>query len=413
MGVKGSSKQRACASGTYPKVNLTDLRQAPTGDLLAEHRSALEAALGVPASDGNQVDILQNGAEIFPAMLRAIALARERVDLLTYVYWDGATARDFAAALSSKARQGVSVNLLIDAFGSKNVDDATIAGMRESGVVVRWFRPLARWRFWLNDNRTHRKILVVDNRIGFTGGVGIADEWSGDAEGPSNWRETHFRFAGPAVAGLKAAFLDNWNEAGDWEWDHVPDQTQPAPGGVPVQIVQAASTIGWTATASLLRALVTIARHSLHIVTPYFVPDRTLRDMLSAKSTRGVDVRLMYPGEHCDMRLPQLAGYPSVGPLLKSGVEVWEYQKTMLHSKIIVVDNLLACVGSANFNHRSLGKDEECCAVIYSPTVATELVAQFDADCAHAEPVTLRTWHERSRLVRLQERLARLIVNEL
>jgi cardiolipin synthase len=380
---------------------------------IAQYRSALQSALGIPATDGNKVDVLQNGAEIFPAMLEAIAGARDRVDLLTYVYWSGDVARQFADVLSEKARTGVPVNVLLDAFGAKTMPQELVAEMQASGVTVRWFRPLARWKIWQNDNRTHRKILVVDKCIGFTGGVGIADEWSGRGEDPGHWRDTHFRFEGPAVMGLKAAFLDNWNEAGDWEWDDLPDQTQVREQGVGVQVLRASSTIGWTETMSLLRSLLVIAKRSIRIATPYFVPDESLRKLLCDAAARGVQVELMFPGKHCDMRLSQLAGHQSIAPLLKSGVRIWRYERTMLHSKLVLIDGVLSCVGSANFNHRSMGKDEECCALIYCPKTTRGLLDAYRQDQQHASELSASDWPNRGAWLKCQESLARLLVHEL
>ncbi|TQV78809.1 cardiolipin synthase B [Exilibacterium tricleocarpae] len=373
----------------------------------------LEYALGVPFIDGNRLKALQNGAEIFPAMLAAIAQAQDSVDFETFVYWQGDIARRFADALAAKAREGKTVRVLLDAFGAKTISVTLVEKMQSAGVEVRWFRPLATWRLWRNDKRTHRKILVIDDRIGFTGGVGIAEEWEGNASNPSEWRETHFKLDGPAVRGLKSAFLDNWNEAGDWTWDGQRTPTPAHPDGEPVQIVRASSTIGWTEMASLLRALVSVSRQSLTIVTAYFVPDAKLVDILCAAAQRGVEVRLLLPGKYIDKRLPQLAGQLSFERLLAGGVKIWIYQRTMLHAKLMTVDGTLACVGSANLNHRSLGKDEECCAVVLSPALAAELESDFIADCSHAEQLTLAAWKGRSTWLRAKERLARLLIEQL
>ncbi|HNP37161.1 MAG TPA: phospholipase D-like domain-containing protein [Woeseiaceae bacterium] len=401
-----STKIRAEPILAYPP-NIADL------DELAPYRTALESALGMAATAGNKVDILQNGEQIFPAMLEAIGGARDRVDFLTYVYWTGDIARKFAGALAAKARSGVSVNVLLDAFGCKKMPAQLVEELQASGVNLRWFRPLSRWRFWQNDNRTHRKILVVDNCIGFTGGVGIADEWTGGGQDPNHWRDTHFRFEGAAVMGLKAAFLDNWNEAGPWEQDDLPDQTQYRERGIDVQVVRASSTIGWTETASLLRALLSVARDSLQIVTPYFVPDPGLQHLLSDAAARGVQVEIMFPGEHCDMRLSQLAGHKSVLPLLEHGARIWRYERTMLHTKLVLVDNIVACVGSANFNHRSLGKDEECCAVLYSRATTRRLIEAFREDQQYASELRASSWQNRGSWLKCQESLARLLLHEL
>ena len=377
------------------------------------YRHALESALGVPFVDGNRVTVLQNGDEIFPAMLGAIRRAEERIDFLTFIYWQGDIAADFAGALSEKARAGVEVRVLLDAYGARKIGRTLQDEMAEAGVSIRWFRPLSTWRVWRSDKRTHRKILVVDGRVGFTGGVGIADQWTGDARNPDEWRDTHMALEGPAIRGLNAAFLDNWNAAGDWDWHEPAPLTDALDGGVPVQVVRASSTVGWSDTATLLRSLVSVARVRLLLVTPYFVPDALLQKLLAEAVDRGVDVRLMLPGPHCDQQISRFAGHTSIAPLLDAGVKIWLYQKTNLHAKLVMVDGTLSCIGSANLNHRSMGKDEECCAVVLSREIAGQLENRFIEDCAESETLELDRWEKRSAWVRLRERAARLFVEQL
>lgn len=377
------------------------------------YRGQLEYAIGVPFVDGNRLTILQNGVEIFPAMIDAIKRAQYSIDFETFVYWRGDIAERFADALASKAREGRVVRVLLDAYGAKRLAKHLVNKMEDAGVEVRWFRPLKTWRIWRVDKRTHRKIMVIDNATGFTGGVGIAEEWTGDARNPDEWRDTHLRMVGPAVRALKAAFLENWNEAGEWLWEESHDLSKPQGGGVPVQIVRAAATIGWNDMATLIRSLVSASTHSLSLVTAYFVPDPKLVDLICEAVERGVDVRMMIPGRYSDSILSQLAGQVSIDRLLEQGVKIWRYQKTMLHSKLVMVDNTLACVGSANLNHRSMGKDEECCAVILSPELTTQLEEQFSQDCENAQSLILSEWRARGALMRSKERLARFLVEQL
>ena len=377
------------------------------------YRRALEAALGIPFVNGNRVQVLQNGDAIFPAMLAAIRGAGQRIDFLTFIYWQGDIASEFAEALSEKAQQGVRVRVLLDAYGARRIGKALQDRMAHSGVELRWFRPLGTWRIWRSDKRTHRKILVVDGRVGFTGGVGIADQWTGDARNPKEWRDTHMSLEGPAIRGLSAAFLDNWNAAGDWDWHEPASLAEALDGGVPVQVVRASSTVGWSDTATLLRSLVSVARERLLLVTPYFVPDGLLETLLAEAVDRGVDVRLMLPGPHCDQQVSRFAGHTSIAPLLRAGVKIWLYQKTNLHAKLVMVDGTLSCIGSANLNHRSMGKDEECCAVVLSHEITRQLENRFIEDCAESETLELDRWEKRSAWVRLRERAARLFVEQL
>ena len=373
----------------------------------------LEQTIGRPFVAGNDVRILQNGVEIFPAMLDAIAAAKRRIDFATFVYWTGDIAQQFAMALAERARAGVQVRVLLDAFGAKPMRAEVLQAMRDGGVVIRWFRPIASWRVWRVDKRTHRKILVCDDRIGFTGGVGIAEEWQGDARNPDEWRDMHVAVRGPAVSGLRAAFFDNWTEAGDWEFDDVVARPESHAADIPVMVVPASTTIGWTDTAAVLRSVICLSRQRLRIVTAYFNPDELLVKLLLAARERGVDVRILVPGPYCDSRLSQLAGYKSMCKLLDAGVRVWMYQRTMLHMKALTVDSSLAVVGSPNLNFRSMGKDEECCVVLLSSELAGELDDRFDDDCRFAAEQDAGQWASRGAWLRLKEACCRLIEEQL
>lgn len=391
-------------AGSWSHVMEDDLRRL---------RQQFEYTLGVPFTDGNRIIPLRNGDEIFPAMLEAIDEAERTVDFATFVYWSGDIAIRFADALARQAKRGLRVRVLLDAFGAEEMSGDLIEMLEKSGASVRWFRPLSFPRLWRADKRTHRKILVVDDQTGFTGGVGIAEEWTGDARHPNEWRDDHFRIDGPATNGLKAAFFDNWNEAGEWSWDKKPSPAKAHEGGVPIQIVRASSSVGWTDTATLLWLMVSSSRRTLTLVTPYFVPDERLERLLCETAARGVRVRLLIPGKHTDQPLTLWAGQTSIEKLLASGVDVWLYQRTHLHTKIAVIDGTASCVGSANLNHRSAGKDEECCAVVLCRDFAKVMERNFDNDRQHAEQLSLDRWKARGWLSRLRERAARLIVEQL
>lgn len=381
---------------------------------LVKHRNAFEQALGVPFSDGNRVERLINGDEIFPAMLKAIREARHSIDFVTFVYWGGAIAEEFAVALAEKAQQDVQVRVLLDAYGAKEMPRHCVELMEAAGVLVRWFRPLKTLRVWRSDKRTHRKVLVVDQQTGFTGGVGISEEWTGDARDPTEWRETHFRVTGPAVRALYAAFFDNWSEAGPWEHSLREDRCAPDnDSGAPVQVVRSSSTVDWTDMATLMRIAFAVSERSLNITTPYFAPDPVTEDLLVDCVKRGVDVSLLLPGEHNDQPLPQLAGGPSIERLLDHGVKLWIYNQTHIHAKLMVVDGVVSVIGSANLNHRSLGKDEECSAVVLDENLAAMLQKDFVADLDNASALDATEWRNRGMLTRLKERAARLFVEQL
>jgi cardiolipin synthase A/B len=367
-------------------------------DRVDEIRRTLEGVIGVPATEGNRVDVLVNGDRIFPAMLDAIGEAERTIDFLTFVYWRGEIGTRFAEALSDKAGSGVRVRLLLDAWGASSIDPRLISQMEETGVRVRWFRPLRRLQPTKLNHRTHRKVMIVDEATGFTGGVGIADEWCGDARTEDEWRDTHFRVRGPAVDGLRAAFLDNWLETDpevfDASIDRFPDQ--PQPGGTVIQCVRGASEIGWTDMSTLLLALMQLAQDRIRVTTAYFVPDDELIECLTAASDRGVTVEILLPGPHGDKRFVQLAGQAVYEGLLEHGVRIWHYQPTMLHAKVMTVDRLVANVGSANFNARSTELDEEINLVALDSELVQLLDRQFDEDLERSEEIVPGRWEDRS-----------------
>ena len=372
--------------------------QRGSEDRADEIRRTLEGVIGVPATEGNLVDVLVNGDRIFPAMLEAIGEARRTIDLLTFVYWRGGIGTRFAEALSDKAGSGVRVRVLLDAWGASSIDPGLVSEMEDAGVRVRWFRPLHRLQPTKVNHRTHRKVMIVDEATGFTGGVGIADEWSGDARSEDEWRDTHFRVRGPAVDGLRAAFLDNWLETDpevfDASIDRFPDQ--PQPGGAVIQCVRGASEVGWSDISTLLLALLQLAKDRIRITTAYFVPDDELIGQLSAASDRGVKVEILLPGPHGDKRFVQLAGQAIYEQLLEHGVRIWHFQPTMLHAKIMTVDGLVANVGSANFNARSTELDEEINLVALDPDLVRQLDRQFDVDLERSEEIQPGRWEDRS-----------------
>lgn len=377
--------------------------------------AGLEQALGVPFTYGNRVVALRNGDEIFPAMLRSIRAAEKNINFLTFVYWTGKIAEEFAHALSERARAGVRVRVLLDSYGTKSMPEQLTKQMKDAGVTLHFFRPLASLRLWRIDKRTHRKILTVDDRLGFTGGVGIAKEWSGNARNPNEWRETHFQIAGPAVRGLIAAFLGNWTEAGGWTFDEpeLDREVYECGGDMAVQVIRASSTIGWTDIATVLRATIELSREELLICTPYFAPDPALEQTLTDAAQRGVAVQIIVPGKHTDQKLPQWAGGTSIESLLRAGVSFHVFEPTQIHAKLMVVDRALSVVGSANLNHRSAGKDEECCAAVISHDLATELRAHFLDDLDRSRQLGIEQWSSRSNFIKARGALARLIVEQL
>jgi cardiolipin synthase A/B len=372
------------------------------------YRRALEGLLGIPATEGNTVEVLRNGDEIFPAMLGAIRGSARTIDLATYIYWTGDIAEEFADALTDRASSGVRVRVLLDAVGAAPMKRELIQRMTGAGAQVEWFRQPRRTRLGDLNDRTHRKVLICDEEVGFTGGVGIAESWCGDARNPDEWRDTHVRVVGPAVDGLRAAFVSNWAETGRVLFDaHDRFPEQPQAGRSVVQVVQSASQTGWTELETTMCALLLLAQERVHITSAYFVPDDRIVGLLRGASQRGVSVKVLVPGDHADKRVVQIAGEEKYAPLLAAGVEIYRYAPTMLHAKVVTVDGTVATVGSANFDQRSMGTNEEANIVVFDEATTAVLDDHFAEDLRRSERVDPAEWEQRGLGQRVAETLTK------
>jgi cardiolipin synthase len=360
-------------------------------------RRSLECLVGVHFTEGNAITILRNGDEIFPAMLDAIRNAQHSVDLMTFVYWKGRPAREFADALCDRAKAGLRVRVLIDALGGLRIERGIIKSMEESQVDVHWFRkPWLKSPFKQN-HRGHRKVCIVDETIGFTGGVGIAEEWLGDARDETEWRDTHFRVEGPAVDGLAAAFIQDWAETGRPLYDERDGfPNQPQPGTAAVQVVRGSASIGWDDIHTVWYVLMRSARQRIRLQSAYFSPDWGIRAALKEAVGRGVEVDVLLPGPHADKRVAQLASESTYADLISAGVRIWNFQPSMLHTKIMVVDGAAALIGSSNVNRRSLDHDEEVALVVIHPASVDLLDRQFVEDVERSRQIDLSRWENRS-----------------
>jgi cardiolipin synthase len=376
---------------------------------------AIEALTDSPYTTGNQVQLLINGDQIFPAMLEAIRSATATINFLTYVYWRGPIAQLFGEALIEKAKNGVECNLLLDAIGTEKIDHALVAQMRKAGVKVVYFRPVN----WINltrlDNRTHRKVLVVDGRVGFTGGVGIAEEWTGHAQDRQHWRDTHIKLEGPAVRGLQGAFIENWAEAtgqvqvGDCYLPPI----EPFEGGVCAQVTRSSAGKGATNLEALFFVALAAARKNIWLTSAYFVPRLTFLQELEAASQRGVDVKILLPGPYSNKLVTRETGRHYYARLLKAGVQLYEYQPTMLHAKTLTIDGVWSSVGSANFDNRSFALNDEVNVSVQDPGLAQALDRQFELDLKESNLITLEHWARRSGGEKLAERASNLVRREL
>ncbi len=374
----------------------------------------LGVLLGPPFIAGNRHQVLQNGDEIFPAMLDAIRNARTSITFESYIYWSGDIGRDFASSLVERARNGVKVHVLLDWVGSAKMDEALIDAMKTAGVQVRKFHPPHWSHLGRLNNRTHRKILVVDGRIAFTGGVGIAPQWSGHAQDPDHWRDTHFQVEGPVVAQMQAVFLDNWIKVtGDVLYG--PDYFPPLkPAGQGHAQVFSSSPTGGSESMQLMYLMaITAATRSIDLSASYFVPDELALGAMVEAMKRGVKLRIIVPGEHIDSETVGSASRAKWGPLLEAGAVIAQYQPTMFHCKVMIVDDLLVSVGSTNFDNRSFRLNDEATLNIVDATFASEQKSIFEGDLRRSRLITNAAWLDRPLKEKIGERLASLFGSQL
>ncbi len=389
---------------TYPESHL---KRASSKMMYLEH------LIGNPFTSGNRVTVLRNGNEIFPAMLKRIRQAKYAIYFLTYVYWTGSIAEEFADALSEQAVNGLDVRLILDSFGAYAMPERLLKQMKGAGVKICWYQPATSLRVWRMDHRTHRKVLVCDNTYAFTGGVGIAQEWEGNARNPDEWRDTHFEIQGPAAAMINGAFWHNWFERRPEKVPFLKPPPREIKEDAQIQVIRSAASGRSSDAENVLKALLHLATESLIIITPYFVPDDLFLHLLCQKASQGVTVELLLPGKYLDRRYERWAGREKFDELLDRGVKIHRYQRTMLHCKIILMDGELACIGSANMNQRSLGKDDEILLNVIEPDTVRTLGKQYEEDLTHSDQATDAEWLHRSLASRIGELLTKPFRAEL
>ena len=371
---------------------------------------AVGSLLGPPIVEGNRVRALCNGDEIFPSMLEAIRGARRTICFETFIYWSGSIGREFADALSERARAGVSCHVVLDWVGSDRIEESLVETMKEAGVRVVRYHPLRWYNVGRLNNRTHRELLIVDGRVGFTGGVGIADNWLGHAQDAEHWRDSHFRLEGPAVAHMQAAFMDNWIEtcAEVLHGEAYFPALQPA-GPHAAQVFRSSADDGSESVRLMYLLSITSATTTVRISNAYFVPDALAVRSLVAAQRRGARVEIIVPGRHIDQKLVRRASRSLWGPLLEAGVAIYEYQPTMYHVKVMVVDEVWTSVGSTNFDNRSFRLNDEANLNILDPDFAAAQARVFEEDKARSRRITLEEWRRRPWRERAMERAAGLL----
>jgi cardiolipin synthase len=354
-----------------------------------EFRQAMGAVLGPLFIGGNRVETLENGNEIFPAMLRAIRSAQRSITFETYIFHEGEVPEQFARALAERARAGVKVHVILDGHGARKSRPYHRL-LREAGVDLAIYSPAARslnpFRY---NNRTHRKLLVVDGRAGFLGGAGIADEWAGNADSPEHWRDLHYRVEGPVVAELQGAFMDSWLKSGR-HLLHGPDYfpSLSPKGNMLASAFYASPEHGSRNIEIMVNLAISSARKSLLIANSYFVPDKDTVEALVAAARRGVRVQIIVPGEHIDAPSVRRASHTRWGRLLEAGVEIYEYQPTLLHSKLLIADELFVSIGSANLDYRSLRINAEANLNILDAGFAAQQARIFQKDLSRSKRIT-------------------------
>ncbi|HTS47847.1 MAG TPA: phospholipase D-like domain-containing protein [Bryobacteraceae bacterium] len=380
----------------------------------ADFRNTMAGMTGMPLVDGNRVTLYNNGDEFYPAMLEAIESAQASVTLEQFIFLDSLVGRRFAEALAERAREGVLVKLLVDAVGSSTLGEEILGILEDGGCQLAWFRPIHWYTLNRANLRTHRKSLIIDGRIAFTGGAGIADHWLGTARDRDEWRDMEIRVDGPAVAVQQSGFAQNWLLSTGEILSGPEFFPEPQPcGDVEVQTILSSPSSGADAAATMHLIAIQCARRYLHISNPYFIPGARLIDMLGRACQRGVSVKLMVAGRHNDTWWARQNSLRLYGKLLEAGVEIYEFQPTMLHQKTMVVDGVWATVGTANFDNRSFALSEETNICFHDPALVAELDATFQADLASSQRIDLEVWRKRGLVQSVKELAAALIEDQV
>ncbi|MBV7453853.1 cardiolipin synthase B [Acidovorax sp. sif1233] len=375
---------------------------------------ALGSLLGPGIVGGNAVTELLNGDQIFPPMLAAIQAAQKSVTFETYIYWSGDIGKQFADALSERARAGVPVHVLLDWVGSAKMEESYLAEMKEAGVQIEKFHKPHWYNLARLNNRTHRKLLVADGQVAFTGGVGIAPEWTGHAQDPDHWRDSHYLVRGPAVAQMQATFLDNWLKVTGKVLHGEAYFPAIAPAGTQkAQMFSSSPSSGSESMQLMYHLAITAAERSIDLSVAYFVPDELTRKLLMDALARGVRVRLVTPGEHTDTETVKAASRATWGELLQAGAEIYEYTPTMYHCKVMIVDQLLVSVGSTNFDNRSFRLNDEANLNVYDTAFARRQTAVFEDDIRRSRRVTYEAWRDRPLREKAHEKLTGWLRSQL
>lgn len=379
-----------------------------------EFLATIAGATATPFLDGNTFEVLHNGDAFYPRMLDDIRGATTSIAIEAYIYWAGTIGAEFAAALAERASHGVRVTILLDAIGAADIGSEILETLESGGCQVAWYNPL-RWRT-LNhyNNRTHRKSLIVDGAIAYTGGAGIADHWRGDARNPEEWRDLQVRFCGPAVTLLQNGFAHNWQETTCEVMTGA--SYYPAPvaiGQHSLQVILSSPETGGSNVQTMYYLAIGGARRSIVIANPYFVPDEVALDLLVQARRRGVAIRVMVSGVRNDNWLARRNSVRRYGRLLRAGIEILEYNRSMLHHKVMVIDDAWMTVGTANFDNRSFAHNEESNLCLFDRTQARAFVERFEQDTEACVAIDRASWARRGFGTRIIEAVAALLEDQV
>lgn len=391
----------------------TRLRPEP----LAPHTELLPAVQGLTRSwvvGGNAVELLENGDEFYPALLRDVEAARDSIHIEVYAWWRGRICDDVAAALSRQARRGVEVRLLVDALGSWTMDPKLVDAMERSGCRIARYHDFRLRTLGRLNKRDHRKLAIFDGRVGYIFGHGLSKLWEGRADHAESWRDLAARVRGPVVSRVQSVFVQNWmEETAELLADHRYFPDQPVAGDVDLHVVSSSPRGGVSNASLLYRLMIGTAQRELVIQNPYFAPGPEVVDMMCEACHRGVRVRLLLPGPITDSRVVQYAGQHLYERLLLAGVEIWRFQTTLNHQKCVIVDGCWSYLGSANFDERSFDINAEVGLGILDTGIAEKLTALFEKDLESSLRMDLERWRRRSLLTRLVERASFLVHDQL
>ena len=379
-----------------------------------EFGATMAGATGMPLVDGNRVQIYNNGDQFYPGMLDAVESARLSITMEQYIFWDGQVGLRFAEAFAEKAREGVAVKLLVDAIGSATLGSEIFRILEAGGCQLAFFHPIQWYTLHRANRRDHRKSLIIDGTVAFTGGAGLADHWLGNAENPSEWRDVQIRVEGPAVALQQSGFAQNWLQStGEILGGHEYFPFIPDAGDVEVQTILSSPSMGSGAAGTMYLIAVQCAKRSLKIANPYFIPDSRVTDMLARACRRGVKVTLMLAGKHNDTWWARQNSLRCYGKLLEAGVEIYEYEPAMLHQKTMMVDGVWATVGTTNFDNRSFALSEETNVCFRDPKLVRSLQDAFAEDLTRCRKITLDDWQSRGTWQKAKEAIASLIEDQV